>query len=518
MPRVMCVHFPSWSLQRSRQQRPDLQGEPLAIVRPVARGGKVIACCGMARGGGVRPGMLQAESLAVLPELTCLDEDLDADREALARLAEWAQRFSPIVGIEDAIAPTCLFLDTTGCADCLGGEEAMIQRACTEFSDSGWTVVIALADTLGAAWGVSHFPRLIRPGPGLAVCGTHEGSLWVIVANDRHEACLAGLPIAALRLPESTIATLAQLGIEWIEQLAALPRGQIVDRLGTEVGLRLDQASGRAAEVIAPFHGEPEAAVSWAFDDPVERREMVAQVVDLLLERLQGILEKRCRGTRLVECTFEQEGAPMQRLECSLSRPVRLASYLRPLLRTRLEQMQVEAPIRAIGMRALVLERMTDESGELFDEAGADSEAALAHLLDSLVSRLGKEAVTKARAVADPQPELACRFECALQSSPPEAGAEQQSVFAHRPLRLLPRPLAIDVVALVPSGAPRHLHHAGADHAVAWARGPERIETGWWRGADICRDYYVVETTEGTRWWIFQRLGDGRWFLHGCFD
>jgi protein ImuB len=62
------------------------------------------------------------------------------------------------------------------------------------------------------------------------------------------------------------------------------------------------------------------------------------------------------------------------------------------------------------------------------------------------------------------------------------------------------------------------LRVANVDHAVAHCRGPERIETGWWRAADIQRDYFMVETTDGTRWWIFHRREDGRWFLQGCFD
>ena len=47
--------------------------------------------------------------------------------------------------------------------------------------------------------------------------------------------------------------------------------------------------------------------------------------------------------------------------------------------------------------------------------------------------------------------------------------------------------------------------------------GPERIETGWWRGRSIRRDYYRVETDRGTRFWLFRRLTDGHWFLHGEF-
>jgi protein ImuB len=61
-------------------------------------------------------------------------------------------------------------------------------------------------------------------------------------------------------------------------------------------------------------------------------------------------------------------------------------------------------------------------------------------------------------------------------------------------------------------------------HEVAKAHGPERIETAWWRGPTVRRDYYVVETKTGARYWIFRRLrgaSGGRpgseWFLHGTF-
>jgi len=48
--------------------------------------------------------------------------------------------------------------------------------------------------------------------------------------------------------------------------------------------------------------------------------------------------------------------------------------------------------------------------------------------------------------------------------------------------------------------------------------GPERIESGWWDGADARRDYYVVQTRDGQRAWAYLASGatDG-WMLHGWF-
>jgi protein ImuB len=78
--------------------------------------------------------------------------------------------------------------------------------------------------------------------------------------------------------------------------------------------------------------------------------------------------------------------------------------------------------------------------------------------------------------------------------------------------------MPIEVMAVVPEGPPIKFRQGGAEHKILRAWGPERIETGWWRGQDIHRDYYSIETDKGTRLWIFRRHDDGRWFVHGCFD
>src|SRR5258708_6136566 len=62
-----------------------------------------------------------------------------------------------------------------------------------------------------------------------------------LIAFSSNCAVLHALPISALRLSASTVALLELLGIERIGQLAELPRDQLAERFGPEVGLRLDQ-------------------------------------------------------------------------------------------------------------------------------------------------------------------------------------------------------------------------------------------------------------------------------------
>ena len=87
-----------------------------------------------------------------------------------------------------------------------------------------------------------------------------------------------------------------------------------------------------------------------------------------------------------------------------------------------------------------------------------------------------------------------------------------------RPLRLLARPVPLVAVSIMPEGPPLQFRWQGREHRVVHTWGPERIETGWWRGRRIRRDYYRVETTTGRRYWLFRSLDDGRWFLHGMFE
>jgi protein ImuB len=48
--------------------------------------------------------------------------------------------------------------------------------------------------------------------------------------------------------------------------------------------------------------------------------------------------------------------------------------------------------------------------------------------------------------------------------------------------------------------------------------GPERIESGWWDGGDMRRDYFVALDNAGCWLWIFRDpRPPGGWFLHGWF-
>ena len=59
-----------------------------------------------------------------------------------------------------------------------------------------------------------------------------------------------------------------------------------------------------------------------------------------------------------------------------------------------------------------------------------------------------------------------------------------------------------------------------AEGDFALLAGPERIESGWWDGAEARRDYFIARTGESSLAWIYRERGaqaGGDWFLHGFF-
>ena len=49
-------------------------------------------------------------------------------------------------------------------------------------------------------------------------------------------------------------------------------------------------------------------------------------------------------------------------------------------------------------------------------------------------------------------------------------------------------------------------------------RGPERIETGWWDGREVRRDYFQTRAEDGAKLWVYrERRAPQHWYVHGLF-
>ena len=414
-----------------------------------------------------------------------------ADETALLELAAWCEQFSPTVGIEP---PDTLCLDVTGLEHLFGSEQLLVQTILQAFGRRKLVVRLAIADTLGAAWGLAHFSEL----PCIAPAGNEA---------------IRSLPVAALRLKDE-VNILAELGVKQIGQLLTLPREALACRFGLQLPRRLNQALGIVVEPIVSHRAPPELEVERRLEYPLSDRQAVKILLAQLLDRLAIALADRQKGALQIRCELCCDQAPTV-FSVSLFRPSSNASHLLELARMQLDRTLLPGPIDAVRLAVLADAPVSAWQQQLFDPSSSENRRHLGLLVDRLSNRLGREAVVRALPQPEAQPELTVRYE-PLAGALPSKTKQRYKPFP-RPLRLEREPVPIKALAVVPDGPPRQFHFR-RDYRVVRAWGPERIQTGWWRGRYIQRDYYRVETEEGKRFWIFRELGCGEWFLHGAFD
>jgi protein ImuB len=190
------------------------------------------------------------------------------------------------------------------------------------------------------------------------------------------------------------------------------------------------------------------------------------------------------------------------------------------MLTMRIERIDPGLGIEAMALTAPRVEPL-QASAIAADLGTMDRPPDLAPLIDRLGGRIDPQALFRMGARQSDVPERAQRRVEPL-ASPPGWPAWK------RPARLLPRPEGLShVVALLPDHPPRRFVWRGTDYRVVAGEGPERIHGEWWRNERemwAVRDYFMVETGGGERFWLFRRgdgidapTGDLSWYLHGVF-
>ena len=478
---------------------------------------RVAACSEGARRRGVFPGMPLAEATALTPAQLEQD-DPGADLAALQELSQWCEQFSPLVGLENSAPPESLLLDIEGLAPLFGGEEALAERIARSFARRGLVARLAVADTVGTAWAAAHY----------TACD--DGKTYRIVPSGRDVAALESLPVEALRLSPLTVRMLARLGIRRIGELLALPRASLASRFEPELIERLNQALGAVAEPIASHRPPPEIAAERLLEYPLDERGAASAILGQLIEQVAAALAARCQGAIQLECRFDCQNGEPARFLVGLFEASAAAGHLLGLARLQLEQVRLPGPVTAVGVSVLSAARLPVRQQELFADERRDRRQ-LALLADRLSNRLQREAVSRAVLVPDAQPEYAYRYEPLTGNGVRHVSKKKDTRRASRRLagpalqRPWPRPLRLQAAVEpleAPSAAPKGMlaqfDYRGRRRRVLRRWGPERIQTGWWRGRPIGRDYYRIEIESGERFWVFRRLHDGQWFLHGVFD
>jgi protein ImuB len=439
----------------------------------------VVSCNAAATQAGIRPGMPISAAHALARGLAVHTREAQREHEMLERLATWALQFTPTISLAERAT---LLAEIGGSLRLFGGLTPLLGQARSGLAELGFDAFSAVASTAtGAA-------LLARAGLELTLTETEP--------LRRH---LAALAIDLLEQDAATLDALAKIGVRTLGECRRLPREGLARRFGEGLLDEIDRAFGDRADPRPPWTAPEIHTARLDLPSPVCEVAALLFPAKRLLAELCGVLAARRQGLTQLSLTLSQEDCAPTVVLLSLSTPSRDPVHLLGLLRERLSTVALPARVESIALTAAETLQLAPRNFSFFGERDALAENRLA-LVERLRARLGQDAVCGLALVPDHRPELAWQ--------PAEPGRTATVVpSSPRPLWLLPNPQPLRTNA---DGA--------APASLAVLAGPERIESGWWDGNDVTRDYFVASNAAGAKFWVFrERGGSNRWFLHGVF-
>jgi protein ImuB len=493
-PRELWVaaHLPRLALLAVR-----VAGEttPLVVVDSADHNRRIIDADEQSLAAGIRPGMTLGAALAAAPRIDPRPRDIAREQELMQRLATIAATFTPQVSIEP---PDGLLLEIKPSLNLFGG----LRELCRRLRDA--CRADPLLTQLHAA---PHFT--LAPTTLAALVASRAGARCFITDPAALPARLKPLSLTVLRWPEEANARLNAMGVRTLGELMRLPRAGFARRFGPELLADLDRLLGKRADPRARLERHERYRGALDLDHEVEDHARILQALAPLLEELEQFLRVRQRGITSLQFRFHHYRAAPTRCTLRLAAPEANAARFARLLRERLASLVLPEPVRRCELRGGKLTALSLVSAPLWSagEHGHISNGEMPALVEHLRARLGVDSVYGIRRVAEHRPEKAQAVkEPALDAAAKVAASSAAS--QRRPLWLLHAPQALDASR----GRPRH---HGALQLLA---GPERIESGWWDGADVQRDYYVAKDAAGALLWIYRQCrGARQWFLQGIF-
>ena len=486
-----CILLPQLALDGVNRRNESERKKPLALITGPAQRRVLLDANAPARAAGLHPGQALLAAQALLPGFIAVDHDPRADQRLRRLLAAWAYRYSSMVSLEGEDA---ILLEVEGSLGLFGPWPRLERMLRDELRELGFQHRIAMAPTpLGAC----------------VLAAVQDGMALTEASHLRH--ALGRAPIAQARIADGDVAAMAAMGLRQLRQLFALPRAGLARRFGPGLLEHLDRLTGEHPDPRELYRPPDVFEERIELNYEVSHHPALLFPIRRLVNDLATYLASRDGGVQRFVIALEHEQhagvdieavrqrspdgkLPDTEVVVGLLAAERDPTRLFDLARSRLERTAIPAPVRALRLVARELPPFVPAGRDLFDQRPAQSLPWEA-LRERLRARLGEDALYQLGNRADPRPEQTLRRSALLKKEP------DPLLLPPRPTWLLPRPLPL------------------RDHSLQVLAGPERIESGWWDGGDVRRDYYLVQTSLGQRAWAFLPAGEssGAWMLHGWF-
>ncbi|HYC29763.1 MAG TPA: DNA polymerase Y family protein, partial [Chitinophagaceae bacterium] len=264
--RFVAIWFRYLKTDWFARRQPSSKQHPFVLAAPDH--GRMVITDGNAKAEslGIFRGMTVADARALYPSLKFMDDQPALPQKLLKALGEWCIRYSPFVSID---FPDGLVIDATGCAHLCNGEEAYITDIHQRLHQFGYTVQLAMADTVGASWAFARYG---------------EGKM--VIKKGDHPSAILSLPAAAIRPEKETLERLQKLGLHRVNDFISIPRTSLRRRFGTDFIKKINLVLGAEEEILQPVVPLTPYAERFPCFEPIITRTGIEMALQQLLETI----------------------------------------------------------------------------------------------------------------------------------------------------------------------------------------------------------------------------------------
>jgi len=360
------------------------------------------------------------------------------------------------------------------------------------------------------------------PSAAASVLLSRVGQSVLISSEDGLRSGLGSIAITQLALDKKIKQRMAACGLHYLRDLWRLPSSALRLRFGRELSEYLSQLLGARRTNMPRWQEQLIFNETMTPDGSAETPADILLMAGHLLDQLDSFLRKHHKTTDQLRFDLTDITCHSQTIELNTRSPVRNKPVWLLLLELKLQKSMIHNPVISL---CLVCSNF-----QHFCPAGAHpgqtrvehavSDKTIPSLLELLSARLGKHAIFTLHHQEDYDPLAAGNYLQLGQLQPTKT-------FFKTPRSRGFLPAGKQPSLLLPAPIPLATRHQKPIYIspLTLLQGPERIESHWWTGQDIQRDYYIARNLQGMNLWIFRDLKLSRepstahssWFLQGLF-
>jgi nucleotidyltransferase/DNA polymerase involved in DNA repair len=299
---IACVSIPNFALRVEILQRPELDGQPLALRSSETQRPVIVDCTPEAIAQGVRPGMLPREALAMCPHVVTILPNPALNSRVFEETVRELEQLSPAVEPDET---GLCYIDLTGLDRHLGPPEQA-------------------AKTL-----IQAVPSILRPRVGIApnkfasfvAASSADPGSFRVVAEREMKRVLGEMPVSVLPVSFDMIRRLEQLGLDRLADVGRLSLSAVQARFGPEGRDAWKLIHGQDDRPVVPRRQETIISEESTLPAPATSREAFMIALKQLVIRAFSRKELQSRNVRQAMVRAHLEGGGSWEQTLTLKEP-----------------------------------------------------------------------------------------------------------------------------------------------------------------------------------------------------